>query len=308
MLQFSKALCILLLSGMFFMPAFAQKAKKAAPSKPVAKKATIAPAQKTKATSTKSNDPFANSLKIITSGNPAKPLLLGFNSKIQYKLYNYKDSLLDNSYAKNGAVAFTLNPSRYPGSLEDNLSKLHEGDSATFTVNTDSMFKMAPPSQRPPFIPKGTGLRYIVKIEKVIDPKIAAAEAEKYIDDYAKTSGKSFVKYPSGLRIAISELGTGQKAMAGDTMTMHYKGTLLNGTKFDASYDRNAPFTFVLGTRQVIQGWDEGIAQLTVGTKAILLIPANLAYGERSPSPAIPANSPLLFEIEVLKAASPKTK
>ncbi|MGI9027968.1 MAG: FKBP-type peptidyl-prolyl cis-trans isomerase [Candidatus Saccharimonadales bacterium] len=94
--------------------------------------------------------------------------------------------------------------------------------------------------------------------------------------------------------------GTGAEAVAGKSVTVNYVGTLKDGTKFDSSFDRNEPFTFNLGAGQVIKGWDQGVVGMKVGGKRKLVIPAALAYGEQSPSPAIPANSDLVFEIDLL--------
>jgi len=87
-------------------------------------------------------------------------------------------------------------------------------------------------------------------------------------------------------------------------VTVHYTGTLPDGTKFDSSKDRNQPFSFKVGGQQVIAGWDEGLQLLQVGDKAILTIPSNLGYGERAMG-KIPANSTLIFEIEVLDSKAP---
>ncbi len=95
-------------------------------------------------------------------------------------------------------------------------------------------------------------------------------------------------------------VGTGTEATAGKAVTVNYKGTLTDGTEFDNSYSRNEPFTFNLGGGQVIQGWDQGVAGMKVGGKRKLVIPPELAYGDQSPSPKIPANSTLVFEIELL--------
>lgn len=107
---------------------------------------------------------------------------------------------------------------------------------------------------------------------------------------------------PQGsLKIEDERVGTGAEAKAGDSITVNYLGTLLNGTKFDSSYDRGTPFTLKLGAGQVIQGWDQGLLGMKVGGKRKLTIPPDLAYGAQSPSPKIPANSTLVFEVELLK-------
>jgi FKBP-type peptidyl-prolyl cis-trans isomerase len=95
-------------------------------------------------------------------------------------------------------------------------------------------------------------------------------------------------------------VGTGAEAVAGKQVTVNYVGTLTNGTTFDSSYSRNQPFTFTLGAGQVIKGWDQGVVGMKVGGKRKLVIPADLAYGSQSPSAAIPPNSTLVFEIELV--------
>ena len=92
----------------------------------------------------------------------------------------------------------------------------------------------------------------------------------------------------------------GASPKAGDTVTVHYTGWLLDGSKFDSSVDRDDPFAFVLGAGQVIQGWDEGVATLKVGEKARLTIPPEKAYGREGYPGAIPPNATLIFEVELL--------
>ncbi|KAG1470182.1 hypothetical protein G6F56_002831 [Rhizopus delemar] len=87
----------------------------------------------------------------------------------------------------------------------------------------------------------------------------------------------------------------------GDTVTIHYTGTLLNGSKFDSSVDRNQPFVCPIGVGRVIKGWDEGVPQLSVGQKANLICTPDYAYGARGFPPVIPPNSTLKFEVELLK-------
>ena len=106
------------------------------------------------------------------------------------------------------------------------------------------------------------------------------------------------------LQVTDKIVGTGATAAAGDSVTVNYVGALTNGTVFDASANHPETangFTFTLGAGQVIQGWDQGLIGMKVGGKRVLVIPASLAYGNQSPAPSIPANSALLFEVELLK-------
>jgi FKBP-type peptidyl-prolyl cis-trans isomerase len=104
----------------------------------------------------------------------------------------------------------------------------------------------------------------------------------------------------SGLQYTFTELGPGAKAKNGDKVFVHYIGKLTDGKEFDNSYKRGEPISFVLGTGQVIKGWDEGVALLNVGDKAVLTVPAALAYGSREIPGLIPANSTLVFEVELV--------
>ena len=104
----------------------------------------------------------------------------------------------------------------------------------------------------------------------------------------------------NGLRITDLEVGTGPEAVAGQTVVVHYRGTLENGKQFDASYDRGKPFSFPLGRGQVIKGWDEGVQGMKVGGKRKLVIPSDLAYGTRGAGGVIPPNATLIFEVELL--------
>jgi peptidylprolyl isomerase len=106
----------------------------------------------------------------------------------------------------------------------------------------------------------------------------------------------------SGLKYVDRKVGTGKEAKKGDTVSVHYTGTLTNGKKFDSSLDRGDPIVFELGTGKVIKGWDEGIAGLKEGGKRKLIIPPELAYGDRDIGKGlIPANSTLIFEVELVK-------
>ncbi|MCP4361747.1 MAG: FKBP-type peptidyl-prolyl cis-trans isomerase [Chloroflexi bacterium] len=128
-----------------------------------------------------------------------------------------------------------------------------------------------------------------------VDDSVTAVESEH--------SGGSTVT-ASGLEYIEIEAGTGPFPQAGNLVSVHYTGTLEDGTKFDSSLDRGEPFQFALGQGAVIQGWDEGIALMKEGGKAQLIIPAHLAYGEQEVG-GIPANSTLVFDVELVQVTQP---
>jgi|SRR5258708_5259371 peptidylprolyl isomerase len=112
------------------------------------------------------------------------------------------------------------------------------------------------------------------------------------------------VTTPSGLKITDTKVGTGATPKPGQTCIMHYTGWLYEGgakgKKFDSSVDRGQPFEFPIGRRQVISGWDEGVATMKVGGKRTLIIPPELGYGARGAGGVIPPNATLIFDVELL--------
>jgi len=147
------------------------------------------------------------------------------------------------------------------------------------------------------------------KKDELLKKKVAEFAAAKAEEDKKYTiSAEELVKkqYPaakktaSGLYYVVEKEGTGARAVAGKTVSVHYTGTLADGKKFDSSYDRNQPITFVLGQGQVIKGWDEGIALMSVGAKYKLIIPSNLGYGANGAGGVIPPNATLVFDTELM--------
>ena len=104
----------------------------------------------------------------------------------------------------------------------------------------------------------------------------------------------------SGLVIEELEVGDGDEAVAGKQVTVHYTGWLTDGKKFDSSKDRGDPFSFPLGARHVIAGWDEGVQGMKIGGRRKLTIPPQLGYGARGAGGVIPPNATLVFEVELL--------
>jgi FKBP-type peptidyl-prolyl cis-trans isomerase len=119
----------------------------------------------------------------------------------------------------------------------------------------------------------------------------------------SKDGREDMTTTPSGLKYRDEVVGNGREAKAGDTVSVHYTGRLASNKKMFDSSGGKEPFTFTLGMRKVIQGWDEGIAGMKEGGKRTLLIPAELGYGATGRPPAIPPNADLEFDTELVKVA-----
>lgn len=126
------------------------------------------------------------------------------------------------------------------------------------------------------------------------------AEARIKADQELDKLAAGFNKTPSGLRYQIIQNGNGPKAEKGKQISVHYKGQLANGQVFDSSYQRKEPIDFTVGIGQVIKGWDEGLQLLSVGDKARLVIPSDLAYGSQGAGGVIPPDATLIFDVELM--------
>jgi FKBP-type peptidyl-prolyl cis-trans isomerase len=113
-------------------------------------------------------------------------------------------------------------------------------------------------------------------------------------------SDANVITTPSGLQYIEIKEGTGATPKAGQTVVVHYTGTLTNGEKFDSSRDRGTPFSFNIGMGQVIKGWDEGLSTMKVGGRRELIIPPELGYGARGAGGVIPPNATLKFDVELI--------
>jgi FKBP-type peptidyl-prolyl cis-trans isomerase FkpA len=131
------------------------------------------------------------------------------------------------------------------------------------------------------------------KEEPPVAEKNAAAQA---VSHAIPQPGQSVTE----LKIEDLNVGTGDEAVAGKQVTVHYTGWLTNGTKFDSSKDHGQPFTFPLGSGRVIKGWDQGVAGMKVGGQRKLTIPPSLGYGANGAGGVIPPNATLVFEVELL--------
>lgn len=140
--------------------------------------------------------------------------------------------------------------------------------------------------------------------ERQAKAKTAKEAGEKFLAENAKKPGVKTTA--SGLQYEIIQEGTGANPKPTDRVTVHYKGTLIDGTEFDSSYSRGQPVTFPLAN--VIPGWTEGLQLVKTGGKAKLYIPSNLAYGERGAGAKIGPNETLIFEVELISIEKPDAK
>lgn len=214
---------------------------------------------------------------------------------------------------ENKPVQFQVQAPQFKGDVIEGVMKMTPGDSAMFYLSVDSLAKAG---QQIPNTKLGEGqkLVYVIQLvsvktqEQVEKEKQESAAVQNGVDDkliqeYLKKKGIKANKTASGLYYKIDREGTGATVKAGEQATVNYSGRTLNDSTFDSNVDpafqHVQPFSFNVGGRQVIPGWDEGVQLLKKGTKATFFIPSTLAYGDRSPSPKIPANSVLVFDIEV---------
>jgi FKBP-type peptidyl-prolyl cis-trans isomerase len=228
----------------------------------------------------------------------------------------------------------------FKGDLIEAISLMTPGDSITCVVDAVALFKGSK-AKIPDFIKPGDKVQYFIKLVSIKSKeqvqkeqneafmkqmkeqqaKQKAAEAKQLLTDdktlkaYFTKNHLTPLKTASGLYYTIKEEGKGEKAIAGDSVTMNYTGTLMDGTKFDSNTDtafkHTQAFRFVLGRGAVIKGWDEGVALLKAGSKAVFYIPSPMAYGAQARPGSganpkgIPANSILLFDVELLSSKHP---
>ncbi|MGN0087566.1 MAG: FKBP-type peptidyl-prolyl cis-trans isomerase [Candidatus Limimorpha sp.] len=197
----------------------------------------------------------------------------------------------------------------------EGFSMMHKGDSASLIVDIDSSFvNLFGYNTLPPQFSSTDIMRFEVRLDdfypesefrfRMIEniKKNYPAETEKAASElnaYLEKNGVVAQPTSTGLYYVKTQDGTGEKPSKGSTVKAHYTGYLLDGTVFDTSIERGEPIEFVLGVGQVIPGWDEGIALMSKGEKAVLYIPYYLAYGDRDLG-VIPPFSNLVFEVELI--------
>lgn len=241
---------------------------------------------------------------------------------------------------KNKPAEFSINKPSFKGDIVEAIMFMSVGDSMVVQVDAKTIFTNTK-NKMPDFMKPGDKMQYFIKLvsirtqeemmkeqqakmQKQIQEQMAKQEKEmkkqaladdKALQAFFKQKGLTPTKTVNGIYYLITTYGSGEHPKTGDKVKMNYTGALMDGTKFDSNTDTAfghvGPFEFTLGRGQVIKGWDEGVALLNKGAKATLFIPSGMAYG-KNPRPGsgpnkkgIPANSNLIFDVELLDFETP---
>lgn len=232
------------------------------------------------------------------------------------------DSVIFDSRNQNMPLGVPAKDPNMKGMLAEGFEMLRKGDSVEFVVPAQNFFTQTAGMPVPGGIDENSNLIFHVGVADVMsEDAFREVQMEQYrkqqdlalqeqqvqldkdvrtIEDYLEENNIQAQKTESGIYYQVQERGDGPEVERGNEVTVHYRGKLLDGTPFDASYDRNEPFTFRVGQGMVIRGWDESLQELREGSKATLYIPSPLAYGARSAGQVIKPNSILVFDVEVL--------
>ena len=266
-----------------------------------------------------------SSREVSADGDATYKDRLGKIMALDVEYRTAKDSVLFNSRKQQGIpMRIELQELKVKGGLEEALSLLQPGDSGVFRFNVDTIFAKSFKQPVPPFMKKaGNTMTMFVKAQKLQTREEAMADQQKtmmeqqqkmaahaedqlkkddvILQEYVKKNNLTMQKDASGVYYMVTKPGTGPKPKAGQTVSVLYKGSLLDGKVFDSSEKMgNKPIDFPIGVGQVIPGWDKAIPLLAKGSKATLLIPSSLAYGQRGAGADIPADAPLRFDVELV--------
>ncbi|MDD4085662.1 MAG: FKBP-type peptidyl-prolyl cis-trans isomerase [Bacteroidales bacterium] len=235
------------------------------------------------------------------------------NDIVQVEMkYAVNDSIIFDSEKLSREMRFPLMRPVFPGDFYEGIAHMHRGDSASFLCPADRVFlEIFRVRELPEFVKADAEMRFDIRLIDFMSPveyeaeqhqkRIAQIEeSQKLLEAFIEQENIEVSPTESGLYYIETERGKGDTPKIGQKVKVHYAGRLTNGLPFDDSYSKGEPFEFELGSGRVIKGWDEGIALMREGGKAMLVIPQDLAYGEREMG-RIPAFSPLVFEVELIE-------
>ncbi|MDR2835354.1 MAG: FKBP-type peptidyl-prolyl cis-trans isomerase [Bacteroidales bacterium] len=252
--------------------------------------------------------------RYIISGKGKKYPIPGNVITVEMTYKTEKDSLIFDT--KNVSDIFKMKlttASHKGGCIEEAFGMLTEGDSAIFKIDAANFFHFSQKKVNlPNFIKKDDKLIFNIKMKKIeiIDEfvknnaeiyKFNIEQEQNLIEQFIQTINKPRKKLNSGLSIISIEKGSGKKVKSGNEVTIDYTASFIDGRVFDSTIERNDPFSFVVGKKEVIEGLEQGVQEMKVGDHAILVIPFSLAYGDTKTG-IIPPFTTLVFEIKILNA------
>jgi len=262
--------------------------------------------------------------KFYRQNSDAKKPSIGEFAHMEISYYTDKDSLLFSTKKYGSKFVIKVEEPAYKGDIMEGIKMMAVGDSASFLVTADSFYVYNVGGMLPSDITPGSKIRFEIRLDRIQtfeelenekrEKARKQAEKEKQaIEKYLSENKITAQPLESGLVIIEHVKGKGKKPQNGQMVKVNYTGKLLNGKVFDTNIEADAraagiynpnrpykPFEFRLGAGQVIRGWDEGIAQLSLGSKATLIIPSNMAYGPEDMG-IIPPNSILIFDVELVE-------
>jgi len=202
----------------------------------------------------------------------------------------------------------------YQGDLFTGLSMIQVGDSVQFRLDALAYYEKTRKRDMPDVFEIGDKAIISLRLKQILSPENLETERlgiyhkdedqeMELLQDYLKNANIDKTPNESGVYVIVKTMGNGVMAQDGKKLKVHYTGTTIDGKVFDSSLQRNQPLEFQLGKGQVIRGWDEGLRGLKAGTKAKLIIPSKLAYGQKGFKNLIQPYSTLIFEIEIIEVS-----
>lgn len=256
--------------------------------------------------------------KLQMIGDGKKTPIIGdyLQLNITYKTAN--DSVFYDTYSSNetGMVILKFEKPSFKASFEEGLTKMSEGDSVSFIVNADSLFKKFFKMQVPIFFKRKDIVKMDVKLHRILTKNEYVEELHKYeklledrdieelrkLDVYIDTCQTQYASLPNGMYYLPINQGVGDFVKYGDMVKIHYKGYFLNGKQFESTYERSEPLEFNFGEEgQVIKGFKTALTLMNQGSKSKFIIPSSLAFGDLGSSTHIvPPYTTVVYEIELL--------